>query len=764
VRALLKFSKASNFLFPSLLHVDFSCLGLLSLASDGDSLELVAIMASHSFTNTEGKIKKRSLRNGTRSCFECNYFSLSLSYHYFTDSSAVGYRRLTYFLGRKRKSKCTFLPEHFSRCTECYGRGIPCVDQEYVDALSVPQRGQTVRDRLSHLELMMEAVQKELKLKSLIPESTGHDEAGATVSGPLQNHDKPSKKMTTAISTDQNPDNSCQEFSRISPVSTASYESMTSVKGGWDTSSTQQPFWANSLIEFACLSNKDLKDFRVHQALASVISKNTDLEANIDKSQPSWNGFRMLGTKKAATFTSFGDFIRYAQSSGSPVDIAVAIQTLALTAESQFVDQVTFMVDRLIIADDDYMASMEGIRCALLQGNIYSESGQIVPSFKAWRRAILQAQLMGFHKNRPTPEHERVWWALYTVDRFASLQLGIPYAVPDYQCNMSFRGEHLGHHFGETFQSQLTYLGRIAGKITDHSLKHGENGRNERDEVAQLDQELAQISAQLPSDTWITNEAPSDDDVTKARQWRQQVLILLAYYELFFALHFPYMLKSVSDTRYAPFRDRCLRVAQKFLVVYKKLRHRSKGSTLLPRVKSFDAVGCAATMVLILGLHGFGRTGTKNDFESAYYENLVKSSLETYEAVSTEAGEKAASESYRVLKQFMQSQQQPITDALASTKISFTVPFFKNASFSYTQTVVTRGNVPRPLSSHGWQSVTSPENIPSAVAVSTNGQRAMDTLEGLWSSLLESWHDYAGQSLFIPPRDDVFALPSAEFC
>lgn len=62
--------------------------------------------------------------------------------------------------GRGRKIRCTFNSEHEDTCISCFGRRIPCLDQQH-SSISSPapaEKAQSVRDRLARLEEQMQLV------------------------------------------------------------------------------------------------------------------------------------------------------------------------------------------------------------------------------------------------------------------------------------------------------------------------------------------------------------------------------------------------------------------------------------------------------------------------------------------------------------------------------------------------------------------------------------------------------------------------------
>ncbi|KAK9350416.1 fungal-specific transcription factor domain-containing protein [Lipomyces doorenjongii] len=88
-------------------------------------------------------------------------------------------------------------------------------------------------------------------------------------------------------------------------------------------------------------------------------------------------------------------------------------------------------------------SSLASIQTCLLLGSYYVYHGRPNSSFALLGATIKTAQAMGLHRD-PCPcgtdeseERKRVWWTIYTWDRFASLTYGRPLAINDNDCNVT---------------------------------------------------------------------------------------------------------------------------------------------------------------------------------------------------------------------------------------------------------------------------------------------------------------------------------------
>src|SRR4051812_39459957 len=78
--------------------------------------------------------KRRRLRRGTHSCWEC----------------------------KRRKVKCIFKSESDPSCSPCLRRGLTCVSQEFPEEAS-QEEGRQLGDRLGRIEVLLGQLVKELQ-------------------------------------------------------------------------------------------------------------------------------------------------------------------------------------------------------------------------------------------------------------------------------------------------------------------------------------------------------------------------------------------------------------------------------------------------------------------------------------------------------------------------------------------------------------------------------------------------------------------------
>lgn len=93
----------------------------------------------------DSEAKRRKLRKGTRSCWEC----------------------------KRRKVRCTFASETDAVCITCRGRGIKCVGQEHPEEVRLAEKGDGA-DRMMRVEALLD------RLVKTVDHSTEKDESPST--------------------------------------------------------------------------------------------------------------------------------------------------------------------------------------------------------------------------------------------------------------------------------------------------------------------------------------------------------------------------------------------------------------------------------------------------------------------------------------------------------------------------------------------------------------------------------------------------------
>ena len=179
---------------------------------------------------------------------------------------------------------------------------------------------------------------------------------------------------------------------------------------------------------------KRAKGFARHSQMQSRLRRNWRRPVRTNKGW--WGALRgrVLGLSATPEQLSLESFVSHALSRGTPTQMAKVLQLVARTVDEEHLERILLLIERLVLVDDEYMGTMEGLECAYLQGNLYSDIGQARRAWLTYRRAMTFAEICGLHRQRVNTWQDMLWWGLYAADRFSSLIIGAPYSVPDSHC------------------------------------------------------------------------------------------------------------------------------------------------------------------------------------------------------------------------------------------------------------------------------------------------------------------------------------------
>lgn len=341
----------------------------------------------------------------------------------------------------------------------------------------------------------------------------------------------------------------------------------------------------------------------------------------------------------------------------------------------EFASRCVSEVDRLIVYDDHFAATLPGIECQMLLSKYRLNEGQ---PRKAWlinRRAIEFAQLSGLHLSTAKPPRPddtlfdrriKIWCQLVCTDRYISLILGLPYAVSDVsfapQVEMCMRAQ------GSALDMYMLQLGSMSGKIID---------RNQNSEepclptTLRLEQELEDIEKKTPGDWWDADAHHN----TKDDRYQERIIMQFTHHTLRLFLHLPFMLKSSTDRRFQYCHTAAVESAQNGLQLYKVLRTGIK--PYLCKISDFFAF----MMTMLLVIHLVGHSGESTNHSSEEQDDrdwdLIHEVTNILRQAGTENGGTVAAESANILGKLIDcyANEGP-SDQIWNNTCKITVPYF----------------------------------------------------------------------------------------
>ncbi|KAF1815077.1 hypothetical protein P152DRAFT_244678 [Eremomyces bilateralis CBS 781.70] len=568
----------------------------------------------------------RKLRKGTHSCFEC----------------------------RRRKIKCIYA-ENQTVCTECFARGSKCIDQEHADTDSIVDNRKNLRERVARLESLLDTLLTERSEKGAI-------EALRTLGESPGPQTPLSADITADLdsdTTDHAPgsllalfDNAVLSRAAVRPKELGTIERGPSPGGMPNSGNTTYPTQSiNVDTGSAEEGNKSgvpkltcEKDRRVRDALLRLLPPVDQVLKNLKQNYAElWATFKMRCPGNSGN-EDIGAFATRVLREGNPAQSGILVLCVASSAQGINQEELMSAVDRLVVSDDEYAGTIDGLECLIVLGKSYSDIGQPRRAWLTFRRGLNLCQLNGMHRNHHLSNaRSSIWWGLYNGDRVMSLMLGLPYAINDTHCNMEVNGQPiLGDVRPETFPHRVSI---IIGKIIDRNQCLAEATFSS---TLQLDQELETLELKMPAHWWRVEPQPPKGNPEGVSTWQELILGLMFFQQARVYLHMPWMLKSADNPRYEHSRRTCLNGAREMLRLYNILCGRGNPSY---ECKAVDFLGFTASALLCLGVLGYGRIDLAHDPQQDDRDwDMIYVALDIFKRASTAVGGKVAAQSHAALK------------------------------------------------------------------------------------------------------------------
>ncbi|KAM0465040.1 hypothetical protein ACHAPV_002033 [Trichoderma viride] len=457
--------------------------------------------------------KKRKVRKGTRSCWEC----------------------------RRRKMKCIFGSPADTICVSCKRRGAKCVDQQLPEQISTPlDRSLQMGDRVVRVEALVEQFLKRMSNGS---ESccgcttTRGDGKSSKVNSPVLGEPSNSSCEPESLNNDDTPQYEILDCdgsgkSRSIPpgkhkdLSRALYEALPTSKDIAIISKARGDLSAR-FYQMLTVSYHDL-DKSDPQSLDSLF------EPSGPNAHPVLIGLYML---RIATFLQH-----------LHPNLQQNLKGLS-EPPRQIMSRLFNTAVNLVNSNESLISNIEGIECAMMESLWHTNGGDLRKGLIAIRRAMTIAQLMGFHRSRSSAQcklldSERqvqpkfIWFRIVFAERHICLMLGLPQSSIDH--SMASK---------EVLESD-TPMGRLERKhcvIASRILQRNQSEPSPDDFTLtqELDKELQKAAEELPKKWWLhSNLATVLDDPERLFWDMRRLFHQLFHYTLLNQLHLPYMLRS----------------------------------------------------------------------------------------------------------------------------------------------------------------------------------------------------------------------------
>jgi hypothetical protein len=413
-------------------------------------------------TSSEPDTKRRKLRKGTTSCWDC----------------------------KKRKVKCTYDVTSDTVCIACRRRGAPCLsqDEDYQD------NAQGGRDQLvdrmqrveSLLEQLIEVARKfDRDVDTAIPIRKQSDYVTPGSDDQLQDTDTLSDQIDVQIATISAFSGQPKEHRKISEELLKAFPSQDDVnrlcKTNYIATFHCHQIFTNPSEFHLIFSESDEK--RKEEAFEFV----NNLAQIPDPSMPP-----VLIAKRMIILACFLQYFLSQNLHGLPEHPSVVMNRLVDTAV------------RLVTSNENVVCCIEGVECIILEGVFHSNGGNLRRAWLAYRKAMVTAQLIKIDLRNPPPietfEGRRVmdpkfmWFRIVYMDSSLSLMLNLPHGGQDTNMEDAILGETPSHKLERAHTL-------VARRIIDRNRR--QSSLQDLDATRELDRELLNAARELPEKFWL---------------------------------------------------------------------------------------------------------------------------------------------------------------------------------------------------------------------------------------------------------------------
>jgi hypothetical protein len=411
-------------------------------------------------TSSEPDTKRRKLRKGTTSCWDC----------------------------KKRKVKCTYDATSDTVCIACRRRGAPCISQEedYQDNAQ-GSRDQLV-DRMHRVELLLEqlidvAHKFDRNVNTAAPLRKQADYV--TPSSEEQLHDALNNPLDAQIARNSASSGQSKEHRKISEELLKAFPSQDDVN-------------------LLCKTNY-IATFHCHQ----IFTNPSNFQLIFSESDE---------TRKQEAFDFVNSLAQIPDLSTPPVLIAKRMILLACFFQyflsqnwhelpehpSVVMNRLVDTAVRLVTSNENIVCCIEGVECIILEGVFHSNGGNLRRAWLAYRKAMVTAQLIKIDLPNPPPietlEGRRVmdpkfmWFRIAYMDSSLSLMLNLPHGGQETNMEHDIPGETPSHKLERAHTL-------VARRIVDRNRR--QSSLQDLDATRELDRELLSASRELPEKFWL---------------------------------------------------------------------------------------------------------------------------------------------------------------------------------------------------------------------------------------------------------------------
>lgn len=135
---------------------------------------------------------------------------------------------------------------------------------------------------------------------------------------------------------------------------------------------------------------------RVKQALVAMLPAYDQLTKILNSNSEWWQIWRRKCSGTSGPGQTLAQFAAQAITNGNIGAIGTVVLAVGIcsSAEDNDVERYIEAVDRWVLSDDEYAASLEGMECLILKAKWFADVGQPRRAWICYRKGLMYAQLM----------------------------------------------------------------------------------------------------------------------------------------------------------------------------------------------------------------------------------------------------------------------------------------------------------------------------------------------------------------------------------
>ena len=256
-----------------------------------------------------------------------------------------------------------------------------------------------------------------------------------------------------------------------------------------------------------------------------------------------------------------------------------------------------------VTTNDNLLGSIEGIECVLIESMYQNNAGKLRRAWHSCRRAMLIAQMMGLHQStrlqslkfletetRTRVHPEYMWFRLIQMDRYLSLMLGLPQGT----VNNSFADDEVLECCSPTERMQ-----RMDCAIGGYILQRNEAGLYDTTTTHTIDQLLQKSAASLPPRWWLMPDL--DSGTGEEMEILEKIIRLmdqLTHYHLIAQLHLPYLVRSHEDHKYDYSKITAIDASREVLIRFTSLRGAHSFTSFCRGISFLAFIACTIVCII----------------------------------------------------------------------------------------------------------------------------------------------------------------------